>query len=82
MLGEDELVSCRATFTGAQQGEFKLVYAGSDLLVMPSMFEPRGLARLIALKYGTIPIVRASGGLADTVADRDHASDPLEQRTG
>jgi starch synthase len=59
-----------------------LVYAGSDVLVMPSMFEPCGLAQLIALKYGTIPIVRASGGLADTVADRDYASDPPAQRTG
>ena len=60
-----------------------LVYAGSDLLVMPSMFEPCGLAQLIALKYGTIPIVRASGGLADTVADRDHARDHVpEQRIG
>ena len=59
-----------------------LVYAGSDLLVMPSMFEPCGLAQLIALKYGTVPIVRVRAGLADTVADRDHAADSLERRTG
>jgi len=59
-----------------------LVYAGSDVLVMPSMFEPCGLAQLIALKYGTVPVVRAAGGLADTVADRDYASDPPAQRTG
>jgi starch synthase len=59
-----------------------LVYAGSDLLVMPSMFEPCGLAPMIALKYGTVPIVRSSGGLADTITDRDYAPDPPEQRTG
>ena len=50
------------------------IYAGADMLWMPSRFEPGGLAQLIALHYGTIPVVRATGGLADTIRDFDPAT--------
>ncbi|GAA6615039.1 glycogen synthase GlgA [Scytonema sp. NUACC26] len=60
-----------------------LIYAGADMIVVPSNYEPCGLTQMIGLKYGTVPIVRGVGGLVNTVFDRDYDENkPPEERNG
>lgn len=60
-----------------------LIYAGADMIIVPSNYEPCGLTQMIGLKYGTVPIVRGVGGLVNTVFDRDYDEQHLpEERNG
>jgi len=59
-----------------------LIYAGADMIVIPSIYEPCGLTQMIGLKYGTVPIVRATGGLVDTVFDANYAEKDYHERNG
>ncbi|MBW1989495.1 MAG: glycogen synthase [Deltaproteobacteria bacterium] len=65
-LANPGIVSAIIAFDPAMS---RKVFAGSDLLCVPSLYEPCGLTQMYAMAYGTLPVVRATGGLADTVAD-------------
>lgn len=69
-------VNVRA-YIGYKADLANLIYAGADFFLMPSRFEPCGLSQLIAMRYGTLPVVRATGGLDDTIVGY-----PLDNSTG
>lgn len=69
-------------FIGYDEALAHLIIAGSDVIAVPSRFEPCGLTQLYGLKYGTLPLVRHTGGLADTVTDTDDASIKARTATG
>jgi starch synthase len=59
-----------------------LMYAGADMILIPSIYEPCGLTQMIAMKYGVVPIARRVGGLADTVYDANYSDRAFEERNG
>lgn len=59
-----------------------MIFAGSDIFIVPSNFEPCGLTQMIALRYGTIPLVRATGGLKDSIYDVDNEAANDEKGIG
>jgi len=71
-----------AAHVGFSEKMAHLIEAGADMFLMPSRFEPCGLNQLYSLRYGTVPIVRRTGGLADTVIDAKDVPDHPERANG
>jgi len=67
---------------GYEEKDAHLLHAGSDIVLQPSRFEPCGLTQLYALKYGAIPIVARTGGLAETIIDANEAAMAARVATG
>jgi starch synthase len=78
-IAEENPGNCRV-WIGFDNALAHRIYAGSDLLLMPSLYEPCGLNQMYAMRYGALPVVRLTGGLADTVIPFDGTN--LEAATG
>jgi starch synthase len=68
--------------TGYDEARAHRLVAGADVIAVPSRFEPCGLTQMYGLRYGTLPVVRRVGGLADTVVDASEAAIAADQATG
>ena len=78
-IGEQNSDRCKV-WIGFDTALAHRIYAGADMLLMPSIYEPCGLNQMYALRYGTVPVVRLTGGLADTVIPFDGTN--LERANG
>ncbi|MFA6188390.1 MAG: glycogen synthase [Sulfuricurvum sp.] len=67
---------------GYDEALARKIYAGGDFLIMPSVYEPCGLNQMIAMAYGCVPVVRSTGGLADSVKPLSNDPFPLEKGVG
>ncbi|MCD8138330.1 MAG: glycogen synthase GlgA [Planctomycetaceae bacterium] len=69
-------------YIGYHEDLSHIIYAGADMFLVPSLYEPCGLTQMISLRYGTVPIVRETGGLVDTVFDLDNSGLGLNEVNG
>ncbi len=82
LQARERYADCLAVAIGYDEPIAHLLQAGSDILLAPARYEPCGLTQLYALRYGTVPIVRRTGGLADTIVDVDVRSTANRTATG